>query len=133
MTDPERRKDILRKTNRCFNCLRVGHRVSNCQSAKSCRHCKQRHRQSICETKNPPGKEKDEINKVKTESKGTTTTSNMGSKGTILLQTARTTATNYDGSRSASVRVLFDSGSQRSYISNRLKTTLKLKPIKNET
>ena len=133
VTDPEKRKDIIRKTNRCFNCLRVGHRVSNCQSAKSCRHCKQRHHQSICETKNPPGKEKDEINKVKTESKGTTTTSNMGSKGTILLQTARTTATNYDGSRSASVRVLFDSGSQRSYISNRLKTTLKLKPIKNET
>ena len=57
----------------------------------------------------------------------------MANKGTVLLQTARTTATNSDGSRSLRVRILFDSGSQRSYISNRLKTTLKLKPVKSET
>jgi hypothetical protein len=53
--------------------------------------------------------------------------------GTVLLQTARTTATNSNGSRSAKVRILFDSGSQRSYISNSLKTRLNLKPVKNET
>ena len=40
VTDPEKRKDILRNTNRCFNCLRIRHCVSNCQSSKCCRHCK---------------------------------------------------------------------------------------------
>ena len=136
VTDPERHKEILRNTNRCFNCLRVGHRVSNCQNSKCCRHCKQRHHQSICGTLISPSfnQEKGEdSNEAKIESKRITTTSNMANKGTVLLQTARTTATNSDGSRSSRVRILFDSGSQRSYISNRLKTTLKLKPVKNET
>ena len=128
VTDPEKRKEILRNTNRCFNCLRVGHRVSNCQGSKCCRHCKRRHHQSICDAGKPLTQAG-----VTTESNGTTTTSNMGNKGTVLLQTARTTATNIDGSKSATVRVLFDSGSQRSYVSNRLKKTLKLKPVKNET
>ena len=57
----------------------------------------------------------------------------MGNKGTVCLQTARTTATNSDGSKSTTIRILFNSGSQRSYVSNRVKTTLKLKPVKNET
>ena len=134
VTDPEKRQDILRNTNRCFNCLRVGHRVFNCQSSKGCRHCKQKHHQSICNTlKSPTPDNKSDRNKTTEESKGTTTTSNVRSKGTVLLQTARTTATNSNGSRSAKVRILFDSGSQRSYISNSLKTRLNLKPVKNET
>ena len=134
VTDPEKRKETLRNTNRCFNCLRIGHRVSNCQSSKCCKHCKQRHHQSICATLNHPIQEKKEnTNETKPESKGTTTTSNMEKRGTVLLQTARMTATNFDGSRSTQVKVLFDSGSQRSYVSNRLKTALKLKPVKNET
>ncbi|CAB3979329.1 PREDICTED: uncharacterized protein LOC107330089, partial [Paramuricea clavata] len=134
VTDPEKRQDILRNTNRCFNCLRIGHHVSNCQSSKGCRHCKQKHHQSICNTlKSPIPDNKSDRNKTTEESKGTTTTSNVRSKGTVLLQTARTTATNSNGSRSTKVRVLFDSGSQRSYISNSLKTRLNLKPVKNET
>ena len=113
VTDPEKRKEILRNTNRCINCLRVGHRVSNCQNFKCCRHCKQRHHQSICGNLISPSfnQEKGEdSNEAKTESKRITTTSNMANKGTVLLQTARTTATNSDGR----VRILFDSGSQRS-------------------
>ena len=34
----------------------------------------------------------------------------------MLLQTARAIATNVDGSNTSTVRILFDSGSQRSYI-----------------
>ena len=83
--------------------------------------------------KSPTPDNKSDRNKTTEESKGTTTTSNVRSKGTVLLQTARTTATNSNGSRSAKVRILFDSGSQRSYISNSLKTRLNLKPLKNET
>ena len=49
----------------------------------------------------------------------------------ILLQTARTQAYAVNGER-IPVRVLFDSGSQKSYITNRLKTRLGLTPIKKE-
>ena len=49
----------------------------------------------------------------------------------ILLQTARTQPYAVNGER-IPVRVLFDSGSQKSYITNRLKTRLGLTPIKKE-
>ena len=48
------------------------------------------------------------------------------SKKVILLQTARVIATNEDGTVSQEVRILFDSISQRSYITNSLKN----KPLK---
>ena len=129
VTDPQKRKEILRNTSH-------RHRVSNCQNSKCCRHCKQRHHQSICGNLIPPSfnqKKSEDSDQAKTESRRITTTSNMVNKGTVLLQTARTTAANSDESKSSPVRVLFDSGSQRSYISNCLKTTLKLKLMKNET
>ena len=65
--------------------------------------------------------------------KTTTSTTNVKTKGTVLLQTATATAVNDDGSRSTNVRILFDMGSQRSYMMNSLKTRLGLKPVKTET
>ena len=46
----------------------------------------------------------------------------------VLLQTARALALNEDGRRSSNVRVLFDTGSQRSYITDNLTDRLRLKP-----
>ena len=51
----------------------------------------------------------------------------------VLLQTARAVATNEDGSKTCPVRILFDSGSQRSYLTDDLKRKLNLNPIKTET
>ena len=50
-----------------------------------------------------------------------------------MLQTATAIATNEDGSKTAKVKILFDSGSQRSYITNSLKLRLNIKPKKTET
>ena len=41
------RKDILRRSGRCFVCLQFGHRGNQC--SKKCRQCNGRHHQSICE------------------------------------------------------------------------------------
>jgi hypothetical protein len=133
ITYPESRKAILRKTNRCFNCLRVDHRLSNCQSTKNCRYWKQKHHQSICNSPNYPkqnANEENSDNKSTSEVHDTTTTSTLKKKATVLLQTATTTATNSHGSRSAKVRILFDSGSRR--VSNSL-ARLNLKSVKSET
>jgi hypothetical protein len=59
-----------------------------------------------------------------------TITATRLSKGTVLLQTARAIATS--NGKSAPVRVLFDAGSQRSYVSNAVLQRLDVKPVKRE-
>ena len=57
----------------------------------------------------------------------------MRKKGTVLLQTARAVASNEDGTKKKDVRILFDNGSQRSYVTNTLKSQLNLGTMKKET
>ena len=54
-------------------------------------------------------------------------------KSSVLLQTGTAYAYNSANSKRTKIRMLFDSGSQRSYITNELKEKLDLKPIKQET
>lgn len=61
------------------------------------------------------------------------TTSTIKNNPKILLQTARTHVFTADGSNLLPVRVLMDGGSQRSYITNSLKTRLGLSPLRTET
>ena len=51
----------------------------------------------------------------------------------ILLQTARANARSPHGGNSCNVRILFDSCSQKSYISARLRSKLSLPPIGSDT
>ena len=62
-----------------------------------------------------------------------TTTNTVRNKGKVLLQTAKATAFNEDNLKSSLLRILFDSGSQRSYITSNLKSRLNLNPIKADT
>ena len=62
-----------------------------------------------------------------------TTTASSGSKGTVLLQTASAIAKNEDSTKSTRVKILFDNGSQRSYVTDNLKSKLGLKSTKKET
>ncbi|CAB4013086.1 Hypothetical predicted protein [Paramuricea clavata] len=59
--------------------------------------------------------------------------SQITTKKQVLLQTARAIATNEGGLKTATVRILFDSGSQRSYITDDLRRKLRLNAIKSET
>ena len=64
----------------------------------------------------------------------TTATANyVKAKGSVLLQTATAIATNEDPLKSVAVRILFDSGSQQSYITDNLKSKLGLKSTSTET
>ena len=127
--------------------LKPDHQSSSCN--KSCRRCRGNHHQSICrqtapkppdssassnqnshETRNSTLASLDAENPQPLE---TTTTASSATKGTVLLQTASAIAKNEDGSKSIRVKVLFDSGSQRSYVTDRLKSRLGLKPKKTET
>ena len=62
-----------------------------------------------------------------------TTTTVSKERRSVLLQTATTTVQSSNGSRPVTAHILFDSGSQRSYITNSLKAKLGLVPVKSET
>lgn len=124
------RKSILLKEGRCFVCLKTNHRAQNCDSNKKCRRCGRRHHQSLCKVNNrSPGGGQGAESKKETS---TNTTNTMKDKKTILLQTARAVASNEDGSKKVGVRILLDSGSQRSYLTDSLKCKLSLPIAKKE-
>ncbi|PFX25822.1 hypothetical protein AWC38_SpisGene9512 [Stylophora pistillata] len=62
-----------------------------------------------------------------------TATSTPRARGSILLQTATAIATNEDRSKSIPVRILFDIGSQRSYVTDHIKAKLGLTTTSTET
>ena len=127
------RREILKSSGRCFNCLRRGHVVGTCRSQNLCQHCKKRHHTSICEkrgTQNPQltTPAKPALNPDALPFESTTTALCTGEVKTVLLQTARVRIYNPSSPQSAvELRILLDSGSQRSYITERAQRLLQLR------
>ncbi|XP_046863237.1 uncharacterized protein LOC124456982 [Xenia sp. Carnegie-2017] len=136
----EARVKILRDSNRCFICLKKGHQANKCIVTRKCRHCSGRHHQSICSypATNSQGVQNEKAidntypQKVSEGVNSPTTTAVTRTvKGSVLLQTARALVSN--GSKSVPARILFDTGSQRSYIRRSLQGRLRLNSIGKET
>lgn len=156
VTDPAERKQILRKAGRCFVCLRRHHTSRDCRSPLKCTNCGGRHHVSICKegatrdgTKTPMTRQdtnsttatnqQQQVGRnLKNEVDNTPTTTAAFQSSTtevpVLLQTAQVTVFKPgDPTTSMSTRAIFDSGSQRSYISERVKESLTLDPLYSET
>ena len=134
--DVSKRRNILEKDNRCFNCLRRGHQAKECRNPKTCRHRSHRHHQSVCLLLDQERRDQEKSaqnDATPPEVKATTTSVHSKSRGTVLLQTAQAMAVNNQNSANTNVRILLDTGSQRLYVTNRLKTKLNLSPVKSET
>ena len=120
------RKESLRKSGRCFVCLRRNHISRTCRSSLKCSTCNGRHHVSICPgsgTRNPPVTAGAENSQVLDAS--TSTNLSVGARNPILLQTASTTAVNpSDTSARGTIRFILDGGSQRSYITSEAKEKL---------
>ena len=122
-----------KRNHLCLICLRAGYCASECQTTKSCRHCNKRHHQSICDQSSPNQETSTtSIANDKSENSQVTATAALRKRGTVLLQTATAVATNEDGTKMTKARILFDSGSHRFYITNDLKSRLKLKSYRTE-
>ena len=140
------RKQILKTSGRCFNCLRKGHLSRNCRSPRKCLKCNGRHHSSICEGRSleqtrlsvdqlslaqPTNVSTTPLNPEAPPFAATPTTSNLCTDGkkAVLLQTARASIYNpAQPQHSIEVWVLLDSGSQKSYITEQEKGRLALQP-----
>ena len=163
VTNPNTRMGILKKKNRCFLCLGYGHNVRNCRVNYTCRKCNGKHNISICDkdgrkqdseekADKPPAKPsaKPSANCLAgTESRENTEHENVQccscnhqtsvglhsacahSHGQILMQTAKADVLGHENAKHC--RILFDSASQRSYITIDLQRRLNLKAIRKES
>ena len=148
ITEVGARKDVLRKAGRCYVCLRKNHLSKECRSNQNCRLCRGRHHVTICHrqgasqeghrstSKNqpqgitPPASEQPTIMQ-----KRTPTTSNIciDSQTPILLQTAQMLLFNPSSpEQHHTARAVMDSGSQRTYITSRLRYQLNLTTKRRE-
>lgn len=131
VTSPDERKQMLKRSGRCFICLKKFHVSKNCCSSSRCCKCGGTHHTSICSrgssgisrTNNKPPEARSPQVQVSSASQpqalnpqaGTfvpmTTTMCTNSKTAVLLQTARAHVYNPLSPQSlVKVRVLLDSG-----------------------
>ena len=162
VTDKGQRKAILRRQGRCFVCLKKGHISRDCTSKISCHICKQRHHASICDKgdiftptgsrgqprvftnpvqwqSNPPHLSPRVTNESQPNSSGsnscnTTMTMHVDTKTSVLLQTAKAYISAAQcPEKTAVARLILDSGSKHSYISEGLRSALSLPTVGKET
>jgi len=118
VTNVRARLDIVRKQGRCFLCLGKGHLFRDCQSKYSCNKCKRRHHVSIC------------TGEAQSDNIAHATFASV--EKSVLMQTASAKIANIFNERQSDTRILFDSGSDRSYISQELCDRLRLTPVRSE-
>ena len=131
-TDPEDRKGILKKYARCFVCLKANHRSFECRSKLRCSQCKAKHHVSICSSVPVNPENKDAPSSVpgsKLSPSAPAWVGSMCSGDSVALQTA---LANVNDKKECNVRVLFDSGSHRSFISAKAVENLGLRPVRKE-
>ena len=122
VTKVDSRKFILRKSGRCFLCLRQGHIVRDCPAKMKCFKCEKKHHVSVC----------DLIEKNVNENTQGETNANVANvvklnhSNAVLLQTAHAFVYSTDEKYSANLRILFDSGSMNSFITPRARKMLNL-------
>ena len=128
ITHIETRRNILKKAGRCFLCLSKGRLKKHCKVKYSCVKCDSKdHNVSICDKvneKNHDAKERQDENSH--------TLQIHSNPQSILLQTAFPKVLNTEERHFANCRVIFDTGSQRTYCTEALKDTLNLQPIRSE-
>ena len=146
ITSVEERRSILQRQQRCLNCLGLKHTKSQCYSKGRCMKCKRKHHTSICEEKqeNPNQsssyqmKENSNSNSSQppthTTAKNTThmgATHSLHPTNHILMQSA-VTKIRGAGKQYRQARILFDTGSQRTFITQDMMHKLELKPTGKE-
>lgn len=120
VTDFKERKNIARKFSRCFKCLRKGHRIVECKTNITCSKCKGDHHEALCSNLDgcvTQGAEKPSSLHVSTGSR-------------VALQTAQAQISGEGKNRV--IRVLFDSGSHRSFVTANVVKDISIRVVRKE-
>lgn len=133
----DERKKRLRDS--CFKCLKVGHMSKDCKKIKTCVYCGESnsHHRSLCPKQfkgNVSGAHlTEEVSAMSREESSDQKESVLISSGEmVLMQTAKAEIKNPIANKSEVVRILLDSGSQRTYITEKLAEQLQLPKDKEE-
>ena len=141
LTSIDGHKEALRKARRCYICLRKHHISRNCQSSHNCTKCQGRHHVSICPHSTPQNDAPLSQGTTPISSESATQRSGNSDKTTnamcvdsqtpVLLQTAKLWLySSQENTQACPIyvesRAILDSGSQRSYVTRKLKETLQL-------
>ena len=125
VTDFNARKEIVWKNKLCFKCLTPGHSKRECRNKNKCYRCKSyNHHTAICD--------KEERQESHIGNEKSTGVNIVNSKTSVLLQTASGIISDTKESRNLTVKILLDSGSQRTYMSQRVVKALNLKPVNSQ-
>ena len=120
----------------CFICLKQGHQQKNYTVKKACVYCKQRnrHHRSLCIKKFLDEKSSEMAHPVTEPLSATVATEHtlLSSDEQVLMQTATVEVENLQKSRKVTTRLLLDTGSQRTYITNELAGKLQLPITRSE-
>lgn len=114
--DVNARLEILKNARLCFNCFRKNHQKKECMKNVKCYTCKGAHNTALCRQK------KDEKDK-------TTLIANNGNY--VMLQTATCFVSDTAEKKEIEVRVVLDSCSQQTYITDKLVKKLNLTAMKD--
>ena len=128
VTDVTERKRIIYEKKLCYRCLSAGsHKSRNCLSQSRCYRCKSiGHHTAICTKdylRNPAQNRK--VENGKDENSQTTM---VNSRISVLLQTATGIISDTAEKQSHKIKILFGTGSQRTYLSERIVRKLNLQP-----
>lgn len=107
------RREIVKVTGACFNCLKKGHSFRRCKSKVKCAWCGKKHVLLMC-----PEKGKNTFGGENTDYKGgACEEQNLASLSCVPKVHLRTLCVRIvNGNSECVVRALIDSGSQRSYL-----------------
>ena len=109
VTSTEERKKLLLKFGRSFKCINKGHRTSDGKVIVKCKNCKGPHNTCLCDGRSQKVSNGDNSQPLVSRPSSLL----EGTESKISLQTTQALIA---GSVQGRVRVLFDSGSQRSFV-----------------
>ena len=116
VSNPATCKEICKKSRLCFICFDKNHNEFACTWDYKCKHCGGKHNIAICT-----------FNKNQLSWFDNQSSNNLANNQTnVLLQTALVTVTGLHKQDQVKINTLFDTGSQRTYVTEELNNYLKL-------